>query len=399
MAQQLSAAEERDSQAKSIEETVETLRTENARLRDEATSLQQSRTEARKRISELEEALELAEARREQAEANGRILEAEREQAHHRTELDRLRAVAEETRKWEEREARLVQRIEELELVRSAAAVPGGVGGGVGGTPEGKEGEASETAGTKPAAVPMERSRYVLSTTSGGGREVTNTYHRDKPGNGCDRRGIDWGRGGIGESEGSVVGGRKSTGGGGTERGIVRWDVSAEAFTPHVEHSSPPNTRGLPPDCHPLSTGISPSTALPRPGGELRPLPGVHGEAAGPVPYPAVATLDALLMTLLAQQLPPLPNFSGEHMDGDGETFEEWLERLELVAATCRWDDQTKLVNIATRLRGSASRFYRTCTPQQRSNYTSLTTTMKQRFTPVRIQAVQSSRFHEEAGS
>ena len=269
------------------------------------------------------------------------------------------------------------------------------MGGGVGGTTERKEVEASETASTKPAAALMERSRYVLSTAGGGGREVANTYQRDKPGNDCDRRGTDWGKGGIGESEGSVVGGRKSTGGGGTKRGNVCWVVSAGAITPHREHPSPPNTRGFPPDCHPLSTGICLSTAMPSPGGELRPLPVVHGKAAAPVPYPAMAKLDSLLMTLLAQQLPPLPNFSGEHMDSHGETFEEWLEWLDLVAATCRWDDQTNLVNIDTRLKGSASRFYRTCTPQQRSNYTSLTTAMKQLFTPVRVQAVQSSRFHE----
>ena len=114
-----------------------------------------------------------------------------------------------------------------------------------------------------------------------------------------------------------------------------------------------------------------------------------------PVPTLAAAPLDALSRTLLAQQLPPLPNFTGDRTDGDGESFEEWSERLEMVAATCHWDDQTKLVNTATRLRGSASRFYRSCTPQQRSNYTELTTVLKQRFTHVCIQAVQSSRFHE----
>ena len=74
LVQHVSATEERDSQAKSIEETVETLRTENARLRDEVTLLQQSRTDARKRISELVEALELAEARREHAEASDEYL-------------------------------------------------------------------------------------------------------------------------------------------------------------------------------------------------------------------------------------------------------------------------------------------------------------------------------------
>ena len=152
-----------------------------------------------------------------------------------------------------------------------------------------------------------------------------------------------------------------------------------------------------------LSTG-TPPLAAPTPG-TRPPLPTAraasmdasygHGEAVVPVPTLAVAPLDALSRTLLAQQLPPLPNFTRDHTDGDGESFEEWSERLEMVAATCHWDDQTKLVNTATRLRGSASRFHRSCSPQQRSNYMALTTALKQRFTPVCIQAVQSSRFHE----
>ena len=50
-----------------------------------------------------------------------------------------------------------------------------------------------------------------------------------------------------------------------------------------------------------------------------------------------------------------------EHTDGDEENFTEWLEHLELVASTCHWDDQAKLVNVATRLRVSASRFYSSC--------------------------------------
>ena len=71
-----------------------------------------------------------------------------------------------------------------------------------------------------------------------------------------------------------------------------------------------------------------------------------------------VSTLAATLST--AQQLPSLPNFSGERVDSDGESFSEWIERLELhvVAKVGRWDDQTKLVNVAMRVRGSASRFY-----------------------------------------
>ena len=77
------------------------------------------------------------------------------------------------------------------------------------------------------------------------------------------------------------------------------------------------------------------------------------------------------------------------------ESFGEWIERLELVANVGRWNDQTKLVNVATRLRGSAARFYRSCLPQKRSNYAELTAALRERFTPVRLQSVQSSMFHE----
>ena len=35
---------------------------------------------------------------------------------------------------------------------------------------------------------------------------------------------------------------------------------------------------------------------------------------------------------LLGQQLLPISKFSGEDLDGDGETFLEWVEQFELVA-------------------------------------------------------------------
>ena len=98
---------------------------------------------------------------------------------------------------------------------------------------------------------------------------------------------------------------------------------------------------------------------------------------------------------LLAQQLPPLTKFNGENCDGEGETFQDWIEQFEMVATVCHWDDQTKLMNLVTRLRGQAYAFFRSCTPQQCMNYHSLTTELGKRFTPVRIQVVQTSLFHD----
>ncbi len=101
-------------------------------------------------------------------------------------------------------------------------------------------------------------------------------------------------------------------------------------------------------------------------------------------------------MALLAQQIPPLPKFNGDAQIGsEEERFDEWLERLEMVASVCGWNEQTKLFNLITRLRGSAYSFYTSCNPQQRASYWALTAVLANRFTPVYLKSVQSSRFHD----
>jgi len=101
---------------------------------------------------------------------------------------------------------------------------------------------------------------------------------------------------------------------------------------------------------------------------------------------------------LLAQQLPPLPRFSGEMNDGrdDGVgTFEEWLERFELMATTLSWSSQTELVNLITRLHGQTYSFFQSCTMEQCTNYCLLVAELQKRFTPVRLPAIWSSLFHD----
>ena len=61
----------------------------------------------------------------------------------------------------------------------------------------------------------------------------------------------------------------------------------------------------------------------------------------------------------------------------------------------CRWDPQAKLVNLVTRLRGQAYSFYRSCTSLQHASYDALVAELSKRFTPVRIQAIESSLFHK----
>ena len=111
------------------------------------------------------------------------------------------------------------------------------------------------------------------------------------------------------------------------------------------------------------------------------------------------SAIDNVTAALLAQQIPPLSKFSGEVSDGEGECFSDWKEQFELVAGACYWTDQSKLVNLVTPLRGQAYSYYRSCTSEQRSCYPLLVKALEDRFTPVRIQAVQSSRFHERKQS
>ena len=50
-------------------------------------------------------------------------------------------------------------------------------------------------------------------------------------------------------------------------------------------------------------------------------------------------SIDPMTSVLLAQQLPPLPKFSGEVNDGELglSTYEDWLEHFELMATSLRW--------------------------------------------------------------
>ena len=126
------------------------------------------------------------------------------------------------------------------------------------------------------------------------------------------------------------------------------------------------------------------------PGISPRSIPGV-----GAMVGDGVNAVVALSTALLAQQLPPLSKFNGETSSRDTETCREWLEQFQMVAEVCRWDGPTKLVNLVTRLSGQAYAFHKSCTPQERGSYEALAAALTNRFTPVQIQAVQSSLFHD----
>ena len=349
LAQRLSVAQQRANEPEAVQAN------QTAAADEAAAGMEAERDDLRRRLAnssekleETTEALCRATQRAETAEQHDVELERTIEREKGEAELVRLRTVAAEARKWEEREARLVRWIDEL-THESTTAAGGrlGVGGGVGvaGASDGERRQLEVTAASIPELAATSEERYVMTDGMGGTGEVLSAPACDKPGNVHDKGGVTLGTKRL--AAGTV--------------GRATFRVEVLEFVPCGRHTSSLST-GTPPPASgfSLSSGTLP-LATPTP--VTRPPPPTagattmdasygHGEAVVPVPTLAAAPLDALSRTLLAQQLPPLPNFTGDHMDGDvdGESFQEWLERLEMVAATCHWDDQTKLVNIATRL-------------------------------------------------
>ena len=406
-------AEERTAE---LQETVQALTRETAELRERLAEAQREVNEARTKVVEVEGYY------RELEDEQGRI-QADRE-------LETFRAVAREMQKWEEREARLAKRIEELE--RGAGVMPVGTGArGRAGDGEGRGRDGRESGMGRDCETPVEVTESTTAARVEPGCPTTATAGRRESGGGEQIRSVycpvitstadtapasHTGTSHVVLSH-TVPSHSAPASHTGTSHAVLSHKVPSHSVCSHT----PPSTRlGYSPSTPPtrlqpssterafLRPGapvfLPPTDTIPptRPAGPLSSThvhvswsPGGGGVAVEPVPTLAATPLDTLSMALLAQQLPSLPSFSGEQQDGDGENFSEWLERIELVANTCRWDDQAKLVNVATRLRGPASRFYRSCTPRQRSSYRDLTEALRRRFTPVQIQSVQSSRFHE----
>ena len=67
-----------------------------------------------------------------------------------------------------------------------------------------------------------------------------------------------------------------------------------------------------------------------------------------------------------------------------------------MLAKECRWTFRAKLLHLTSRLEGQAYAFYRPCTPHIiKGSHEHLTRELCKRFTPVRIQGVDTSLFHD----
>ena len=113
---------------------------------------------------------------------------------------------------------------------------------------------------------------------------------------------------------------------------------------------SSPFTASTPPielPATPLITG--PGRVSSGSSGSLFPAPIAETSTAGTVEgLPIHTTLVPYMSMMSGQQLPPISKFSGEDSDGEGESFEDWIEQFESIANMYHGDAQARLVNLTT---------------------------------------------------
>ena len=341
-----------------LAEELEELTIVCAKRREDAEELQQLR-------QQIEEQSELVRERQQTLlgaeEEIGRLSEQIIQQQT-MAELERFRAVANETSKWEARERRLVQRIEELEA--QTATTQGSMLSGK---------LMTDSHHSNLVSGPMVLDRHSLLAPSC--CTITTPHITASP------------------ITTSYIPASPITTPYIPASPITTPYISASSMTtPHIIGfpTTTPQIGSIPPAVTvvpaPLSYSSSTScvanafqaeTAV-----SLVSSPPTHITTSIPThisadsPIPPRETLcnpaDPLSLALMAQQLPPLSKFNGDDTGGKEQGFTDWIEQLELIGEVCRWNDQAKLVNLVTRLRGQAYNFYRSCTQDQRASYSTL---------------------------
>jgi len=274
-------------------------------------------------IAELRENSQQQEARWQDLDLECGKLRVEVQRAHEITELECYRAVAAECQKWEAWEERIwqLQRLEAAEFLR-AQVTPGEDSGAVNSVNE----ECGSHYENRQRSTETSRRVTIQSPTS---RDCT------------------------AESPGSPT--TPSSSGNGSPEPMGQ--VSEQS--PSVDTVEQVNeVRSFPLEA---STGVFAGESTEADTGVGRGVSmGVTGRLSTEtstvvstppgVPTEPVTGVSLTSAALLAQQLPPLPKFTGESHGEDGETFQDWKVQFEMVASICKWDPQMKLANLVTRL-------------------------------------------------
>jgi len=277
-------------------------------------------------ITELRENAQQQEARWQDLDLECGKLRVEIQRAHEITELECYRAVAAERQKWEAREERMIwqlQRLEAAELLR-AQVTPGEDSGAVTSVNE----EYGSHYENRQRSTETSRRVTIQSPTS---RDCTaEAPQADLP----HRPRVEMG---SPEPTGQVS--KQSPGVDTVEQVNEVRSFPLEASTGVFAGESTEADTGVG-RLGRLSTETSTVVSTP-PGVQTEPVTGVSLTSAA----------------LLAQQLPPLPKFTGESHGESGETLQDWKVQFEMVASICKWDPQMKLANLVTRLQSLRASF------------------------------------------
>ena len=128
--------------------------------------------------------------------------------------------------------------------------------------------------------------------------------------------------------------------------------------TRRIQWQNPIQTHsGVSESQHQIPESFVPLDCSPESPVPTRGLSGLHSPLYG---VTQLGSVDPLKSVLLAQNLPPLPKFSGESSDGGFgmDIFQDWLEQFEFIANVLDWFSQAKLVSLITRLQGQAYSFF-----------------------------------------
>ena len=96
----------------------------------------------------------------------------------------------------------------------------------------------------------------------------------------------------------------------------------------------------------------------------------------------------------LVDQVPPLAPFRGDLREDDEDSFTDWIEQFEELAGWHSWGDAAKLSQLRMRLQGPARAYCRSRPQKEQESYETLKKVLKERYTPVHVQSVQSALYY-----
>ena len=96
-----------------------------------------------------------------------------------------------------------------------------------------------------------------------------------------------------------------------------------------------------------------------------------------------------------AQNLPPMPRFTGEDIQSDNDNFDRWIEHFEERAKLAGWTEEQRVYQLKVHLEKIALQAFQMLPEGDKTSYTAAVEALKKRFQPVDIEELRSLEFHQ----